>query len=65
MDGKAALRPAIVVGAICEMLALVVMGRSDPLQGNWAVGLQLLLVFLLTAGGTWLLIMARAPKRPG
>ena len=65
MDWKAALRPAIIVGALCEMAALFLMGRSAPLEGNWVMGVQLFLIFLVSAGITWLFIMVRnAPRRP-
>ena len=65
MHWRAALRPAIIVGAIFEMVALFVMGRSGPLQGNWVMGLQLFFIFTGSTGATWLFIMARnAPKRP-
>ena len=63
MDSKAALRPATIVGAIFEMAALFLMGRSGPLQGNWMMGVQLLFIFLVSSGLTWLFIMIRnAPK---
>jgi hypothetical protein len=64
VDAKAAVRPAIIVGAICEMVALYVMGRSGPLQGNWRMGLQLLLIFFISAGATWLFVMARSARKP-
>jgi hypothetical protein len=63
VDWRAALRPAIIVGAVFEMLALFFMGRSGPIQGDWTIGLQLFLIFFVSAGSTWLFLMARnAPK---
>jgi hypothetical protein len=65
VDWRAAVRPAIVVGAVFETVALFLMGRSTPLQGNWTMGVQLFFIFLVPAGVTWLFIMVlSAPKRP-
>ena len=64
MDWKAALRPAIIVGAVFEMVAMFWMARSNPVQGDWRMGLQLFVIFLVPAAITLLLIMLRNSPRP-
>jgi hypothetical protein len=64
LDRKAALRPAIIVGAVFEMAALFWMGRSDGVQGNWRMGLQLLVIFLVPAALTWLFLVTRKAPQP-
>jgi len=64
VDWKAGMRPAIIVGAVFEMIAMFWMGRSNPVQGNWGMGFQLLVIFLVPAALTWLFIVTRKPPQP-
>lgn len=63
MDWKAGLRPAILVGAACQIVALLWMGRSSPIQGDWAMGVRLLVIFLVPAAATWLIVVIRTASR--
>ncbi|MDH3423718.1 MAG: hypothetical protein OEN00_12055 [Gemmatimonadota bacterium] len=63
MDWKAGLRPAILVGAACQIVALLWMARSSPIQGDWAMGLRLLVTFLVPAAATWLIVMMKGASR--